>query len=432
MMSGDNTGVPVGESWVGRILSVLALWILLFFMYIVGYLFFIWANASWELFGVLVGGIAFLAYGIGFPVYVTGRVEDVVRSSLTLMVLIVFGLVHVLICVWFAWLLYEWKRYGVTIGGVMIGVYGVVFPIYVFKAAKVEVPENYAYVIDKFGKFYQVWNPGLHFIFPFFGMSIRPRVKTTEQRLALRMSDAAPEAPGKGSVEIKDDTVSVDCDVYFVVEDVAKSANNVADPIGSLEERVDSLLRSLLSGFTLDEANREKGHMTLIEVMSAEERRTRRDDGTWDPPYPAEIGSVAAWRYILDEWGIRIIRISPPDLGISTATEDQRRRLLEARKDKEVAKEEQAATIIRAEGEKAAMALRGEGYDAQLRSVAGVGADRMPREKAGEFVNKETQWNNSGAGTTVISEGGGSVASMVAQFLAMRDAINQPGQGASI
>jgi len=174
------------------------------------------------------------------------------------------------------------------------------------------------YVIERFGQFYKILEPGWHFIIPFVDY-VRARVSTKQQIL-----DIEPQ-----SVITKDNVrISIDNVIFYKVL-------NAKDAIYNIESYKSGIIYS-----TITNMRNIVGNMTLDEVLSGRDMINK------------ELLTVVD--EITDAYGIKILSVEikniiPPE-EIATAMEKQ----MKAERDKR-------AAILQAEGQKASQIAIAEG-----------------------------------------------------------------------
>ena len=204
----------------------------------------------------------------------------------------------------------------------------------------VVVPNQFAVVVERLGKFHSVFYAGFHFLIPFFDV-IAYRRSLKEQVL---------DVPKQTCITKDNVTVSIDGVIYLQVLDVAKSAYGISDfQIGAVQLAQTSM-RSVIGKLDLDRTFEERERINR-EVVEALDAATM-------------------------PWGVKVLRyeirdITPPPT-IMGAMEQQVRaerekRALIAQSEGEMqsrinlAEGEKQAAIARAEGEKQANIARSEG-----------------------------------------------------------------------
>lgn len=187
----------------------------------------------------------------------------------------------------------------------------------IFSMVKVVNTGN-VFVIERFGQFYKILEPGWHFIIPFIDY-VRARVSTKQQIL-----DIEPQ-----SVITKDNVrISIDNVIFYKVL-------NAKDAIYNIENYKSGIIYS-----TITNMRNIVGNMTLDEVLSGRDAINK------------ELLTVVD--EITDAYGIKILSVEikniiPPE-EIANAMEKQ----MKAERDKR-------ATILQAEGEKTSQIAIAEG-----------------------------------------------------------------------
>jgi regulator of protease activity HflC (stomatin/prohibitin superfamily) len=214
---------------------------------------------------------------------------------------------------------------------------GILFLLIVVISNVKIVPQGYAGVIERMGRFVRIHEPGLALLIPFV---------TTMKLVSLKeqVDEYAPQ-----SVITSDNvTVQIDAVLYFQIIDAARSVYEVEKFYSALEILTMTTLRDIIGEMTLDEC------LTSRERINAK-LRTILDEAT-------------------EKWGIKVNRveiktIQPPE-DIRLAMEKQMR----AERDKRAAILEaegaRQSAILRAEGEKQSNILKAEGEKESARLKA--------------------------------------------------------------
>ncbi|MCS7299258.1 MAG: SPFH domain-containing protein [Spirochaetia bacterium] len=173
------------------------------------------------------------------------------------------------------------------------------------------VPQGYNYVVERFGRFNKVLQPGLNLIMPVFDQ-ISYKINVMEQVLDLP----------KQTIITKDNaTVEVDAVVFYKVIDPKKAAYGVTNLNRAIEQLTMTNLRSIMGKLTLDESLSSRAQIN-------EELGRELDMAT-------------------DEWGTKITRVEIKD--ISPPADIQNAMTLQMK-----AEREKRATILQAEALKEA------------------------------------------------------------------------------
>lgn len=212
------------------------------------------------------------------------------------------------------------------------------------------VPESYAYVVERLGRYNKVLNPGLHFIIPFID-NVRRRVLLKEQ-----VADFAPQP-----VITKDNvTMQIDSVVYFKVSEPRLYTYGVENPIMAMENLTATTLRNIIGDLTLDETltSRDRINSQMLAII---------DEAT-------------------DAWGVKVNRVELKNIQPPTAIREAMEKQMKAEREKR-------AAILTAEGEKQSMILQAEGTkeSAVLNAEAKKQATILAAEAEKEKEIKEAQ-----------------------------------------
>ena len=202
------------------------------------------------------------------------------------------------------------------------------------------VQQSRAYVVERLGAFYSVWNVGLHFKVPFI-MRVAKKVSLKEQ-----VADFAPQP-----VITKDNvTMQIDTVIYFQITDPKLYTYGVEHPMNALENLTATTLRNIIGDMELDQS------LTSRDIINSR-MRAILDEAT-------------------DPWGIKVNRVELkniiPPKEIQNAMEKQmkaererRESILQAEGTKQsqilVAEGEKQSAILRADAEKQAAILKAQG-----------------------------------------------------------------------
>ncbi|MCX7598506.1 MAG: SPFH/Band 7/PHB domain protein [Armatimonadetes bacterium] len=192
-------------------------------------------------------------------------------------------------------------------------------------------------VIETFGRYSRVSDPGPTIVFPFAQRLIRVDMRET-------VLDVAPQ-----QVITKDNAlVTVDAVVYYEVTDPVKRTYNVTDFRLAAIKLAQTNLRNIIGDMELDEA------LTSREVINSKLRQVL-DDAT-------------------DKWGVRVTRVELQAIEPPRDIVEAMSRQMKAERDKRAAILEaeglRQSAILTAEGEKQARILKAEGEAEAVRKVA--------------------------------------------------------------
>ena len=212
------------------------------------------------------------------------------------------------------------------------------------------VPQESAYVIERFGKYQATWNAGIHFKVPFIDRVARKAL------LKEQVADFAPQP-----VITKDNvTMQIDSVVYFKIMDAKLYAYGVENPIMAMENLTATTLRNIIGDMELDAT------LTSREAINSQMLQTI--DLATDP------------------WGIKVTRVELKNIQPPAAIRESMEKQMKAEREKR-------AAILTAEGEKQAMILTAEGRkeSAVLQAEAEKRATILAAEAEKEKEIKEAE-----------------------------------------
>ena len=243
-----------------------------------------------------------------------------------------------------------------AIGGfaVFIMVLAVFAVIFIAKSVRV-VPQQEAWVVERFGKFHTVLQPGLNFIIPII------------DRVAYRQT--LKEIPMDTSSQIcitKDNTqLQVDGVLYFQVTNPELASYGTSDFVMAITQLAQTSLRSVIGTMSLDKTFEEREEINARVVQAVDEAA--------------------------QTWGVKVLRYEIKDLTpkeilramqLQITAEREKRAVIatsEGQKQKEIniAEGERAAMIAQSEGEKQAAINKAEGEARAIEAVAKAQAEAI-------------------------------------------------------
>jgi regulator of protease activity HflC (stomatin/prohibitin superfamily) len=180
------------------------------------------------------------------------------------------------------------------------------------------VPQAYAGIVERLGKYHKTLTPGLNVLVPFIDR-MRPLVDMREQVVSF---------PPQPVITEDNLVVSIDTVVYFQVTDARAATYEIANYLGAVEQLTTTTLRNVVGGLNLEEA------------------LTSRDNIN---------GQL---RIVLDEatgkWGIRVGRVELKAIDPPASIQDSMEKQMRAERDRR-------AAILTAEGTKQSQILEAEG-----------------------------------------------------------------------
>ena len=247
-----------------------------------------------------------------------------------------------------------------------VEVFILVLVIVILKSSIIFVPQNRAFLIERFGKYQSTREAGLNFIIPFIDHIGSDR----------SLKEQAVDVPSQSAITRDNISLSVDGVLYFRVLDPYKASYGVDDYVFAVTQLAQTTMRSELGKMELDKTIEER------DVLN-----TKIDEAINDASGP---------------WGIQVLRyeikdIVPPQT-VMEAMETQmkaerikRAQILESEGDRQaainVAEGQKRSVVLNAEAEKEEQVLRAEGEAQAIIAVAQAQAEAL--RKVGEAANTE-------------------------------------------
>ena len=241
-----------------------------------------------------------------------------------------------------------------------------VLAIVVLKSCIKFVPQNRAYVIERFGKFHSTREAGLNFIWP-----IIDRVAADRS-----LKEQAIDVPSQSAITKDNISLSVDGVLYFRVLDPYKATYGVDNYVFAVTQLAQTTMRSELGKMDLDRTFEERNLLNTAIVAAINEASS--------------------------PWGIQVMRYEIKDIvpppSIMNAMEAQmkaervkRAQILESEGDRQAAinraEGEKAAIVLSAEAQKEEQALKAQGEAQAILAVAAAQAEAL--RQVGEAANTE-------------------------------------------
>ncbi|MEQ8407821.1 MAG: paraslipin [Gammaproteobacteria bacterium] len=228
------------------------------------------------------------------------------------------------------------------------------------------VPQNRAYLVERFGKFHSTKEAGLNFIIPFIDRVAADR----------SLKEQAVDIPSQGGITKDNISLTVDGVLYFRVLDPYKATYGVDDYIFAVTQLAQTTMRSELGKMELDKTFEERDQLNANIVNSINQAS--------------------------QPWGIQVMRYEIKDIvppaSIMDAMEAQmkaervkRAQILESEGDRQaainVAEGQKQAVVLAAEADKSEAVLRAEGEAKAIIAVAEAQAEAL--RTVGEAANTE-------------------------------------------
>ncbi|SBT19331.1 Modulator of FtsH protease HflC [Marinomonas gallaica] len=242
-----------------------------------------------------------------------------------------------------------------------------IFALILLKSSIIFVPQNRAYLIERFGKFRSTKEAGLNFLIPFID-----RVGADRS-----LKEQAVDVPKQGAITKDNISLHVDGVLYFRVLDPYKASYGVDDYVFAVTQLSQTTMRSELGKMELDKTFEERDALNT--------------------------NIVAAINEAAGPWGIQVLRyeikdIIPPQ-SVMEAMEAQmkaervkRAQILESEGDRQAAinraEGQKQSVVLSAEADKEEQVLRAEGEAKAIIAVADAQAAAI--RTVGESANTES------------------------------------------
>lgn len=294
-----------------------------------------------------------------------------------------------------------------------------VFVIVTLKSSIKFVPQNRAWIVERFGKYQSTKEAGINFIIPFVD-------KISADR---SLKEQAFDVPSQAAITKDNISLTVDGVLYFRVLDPYKATYGVEDYVFAVTQLAQTTMRSEIGKIDLDKTFEERDMLNAKIVQSINEAA--------------------------DSWGVAVLRyeikdITPPSTIMDSmesqmkAERERRAKILESEGEKQaainIAEGEKQARVLAAEAEKQEQVLKAEGEasaiiavadaQAQALDVVGRAASTSEGQKAIQLdlATKAIEAKKAIAkdsSIVLLPDSSTEAASIVAQATSIINAINQ-------
>ncbi len=225
------------------------------------------------------------------------------------------------------------------------------------------IPQAQSGVVERFGRFRTVAEPGLNFLVPFLDR-VRARIDMREQVVSF---------PPQPVITQDNLTVSIDTVVYFQVTDSRSAVYEINNYIVGVEQLTTTTLRNVVGGMSLEETltSRDAINTQLRGVLDQETGR----------------------------WGIRVARVELKAIDPPPSIQDSMEKQMRADREKRAmilnAEGQRESSIKTAEGQKQSQILAAEG--AKQAAILAAEADRQSAilraqgERASRYLQAQGQ-----------------------------------------
>lgn len=231
-----------------------------------------------------------------------------------------------------------------------------IFVLILLKSSIKFVPQNRAWIIERFGKYQSTKEAGLNFIVPFIDKVAGDR----------SLKEQAYDIPSQAAITKDNISLTVDGVLYFRVLDPYKATYGVEDYIFAVTQLAQTTMRSELGKIELDKTfeDRDALNAQIVQAINAASE-------TW---------GVAVLRYEIKD-------ITPP-ASIMDAMEAQMRaererraKILESEGERQaainIAEGEKQSRVLAAEAERTEQVLAAQGEAEAIRAVADAQAEAL-------------------------------------------------------
>ncbi len=227
--------------------------------------------------------------------------------------------------------------------------------VFVIQAVKV-VPQQFALVIERLGKFHAVLEPGLNVVVPFV------------DRVAYKhmLKEVPLDVPSQICITKDNTQLQVDGILYYQVTEPKLASYGTSNYVVAITQLAQTTLRSVIGKMELDKTFEERDHINSAVVAALDEAAS--------------------------SWGVKVLRyeikdLTPPKeilhaMQAQITAEREKRALIaasEGRKQEQIniATGEREAFIQRSEGEKQAAINNAQGEAEAIKAVASATAEAI-------------------------------------------------------
>lgn len=275
---------------------------------------------------------------------------------------------------------------------------GVIILIAIFSSIRV-VNTGYLCVVERFGQYHRILEPGWHFMIPFIDF-VRKRVSTKQQIL-----DVPPQ-----SVITKDNVkISVDNVIFYKLLNAKDAVYNIEDYKAGIVYSATTNMRNIVGNMTLDEvlSGRDQINQNLLSIIDE----------------------------VTDAYGIKILSVEIKNILPPAEIQEAMEKQMKAERDKRaailVAEGQRQSQIEKAEGEKRAQILAAEAEkEANIRRAEGLKESQLleaeGKAKAIEAIAKAESEAIRQVNEAIINSGTNETVIALKQVEALKEMANNP------
>lgn len=261
------------------------------------------------------------------------------------------------------------------------------------------VNTGYVYVLERFGQFSKILEPGWHLVIPFADF-VRKKISTKQQIL-----DIPPQyVITKDNVKIEIDNV-----IFYKVLNAKDAVYNIEDFKSGIVYSTITNMRNIVGNMSLDEvlSGRDKINLELLTIIDS----------------------------ITDAYGIKILSVEIKNIIPPAEIQDAMEKQMKAERDKRAtilqAEGLKQSEIARAEAEKQAKILRAEAEkEANIRHAEGLKESQLleaeGKARAIEEVSKAEAATIERINTSIIESGTNEVVIALKQVEALKEMAANP------
>ena len=261
------------------------------------------------------------------------------------------------------------------------------------------VNTGYVYVLERFGQFSKILEPGWHLVIPFADF-VRKKISTKQQIL-----DIPPQyVITKDNVKIEIDNV-----IFYKVLNAKDAVYNIEDFKSGIVYSTITNMRNIVGNMSLDEvlSGRDKINLELLTIIDS----------------------------ITDAYGIKILSVEIKNIIPPAEIQDAMEKQMKAERDKRAtilqAEGLKQSEIARAEAEKQAKILRAEAEkEANIRHAEGLKESQLleaeGKARAIEEVSKAEAAAIERINTSIIESGTNEVVIALKQVEALKEMAANP------
>lgn len=284
-------------------------------------------------------------------------------------------------------------------GGLIIVVSLVVIILVILLSSIKIVNTGYLYVVERFGQYHKILEPGWHVLIPFVDF-VRKKISTKQQIL-----DVPPQ-----SVITKDNVkISVDNVIFYKLLNARDAVYNIEDYKSGIIYSSTTNMRNIVGNMTLDEvlSGRDKINQDLLSIIDE----------------------------VTDAYGIKILSVEIKNIVPPEEIQEAMEKQMKAERNKRAmileAEGQRQSQIEKAEGEKKARILEAEAQkEAQIRRAEGLKESQLleaeGKAKAIEEIARAEAQAIRNVNEAIIQSGTNETIIALKQVEALKEMANNP------